>query len=67
MEDKMTKTCEERCIAKVNGKCVAEKCVGALTLLGDHPVKPEKAAMLYQAISTMFQEDFPEENEDKEE
>ncbi len=67
MEDKIAKTCEERCIAKVDGKCVAEKCVGALTLLGDHPVKPEKAATLYQAISTMFQEDFPEENEDKEE
>ena len=67
MEDKMTKTCEERCIAKVNGKCVAEKCVGALTLLGDHPVKPEKAAMLSQAIRKMFQEDFPEEKEDKEE
>ena len=67
MEDKAAKTCKERCIAKVNGKCVAEKCVGALTLFGEHYVYPEKAAMLYQAISTMFQEDFPEENEDKEE
>lgn len=67
MEDKITKTCKERCIAKVDGKCVAEKCVGALTLLGAHPVKPEKAAELYRMVSTMFREDFPEENEDKEE
>ena len=67
MEDKITKTCKERCIAKIDGKCVAEKCVGALTLLGAHPVKPEKAAELYRMISTMFQEDFPEENDKKEE
>lgn len=64
MEDKITKTCEERCIAKVGGKCVAEKCEGALTLLGTHSVKPEKAAELYRMVSMMFREDFPEESEE---
>lgn len=59
--------CDKRCIANVGGLCAVETCEGPILCLDWHLDDPQIAAELYRMVSTMFQKDFPEENEDKEE
>ncbi len=51
------KTC--RCVANIDGRCVAEKCEGAVVAFDVKICGPDEAKEFYELIRSLMKEDFP--------
>lgn len=47
----------DKCIANINGQCVADQCQGEITSM-HKPSSSESAKRLYEMAAEMLQEDF---------
>lgn len=56
-----------RCLANLNGECVADECKGELVMLPSMKSELTKKArkMIYHVSATYFEEDFGEKDDDR--